>query len=58
MGRKKIGSVIHGAPSVDDRSEYPVGRVLDSKLCQTLMDFDGIETHPICQKTLTDFNGN
>ena len=32
---------------------------LHQKLCQrTLMDFDGIETHPIFLKLLTDFDGN
>jgi hypothetical protein len=32
---------------------------LHQKLCQiTLMDFEGIETHLIFLKTLTDFDGN
>jgi hypothetical protein len=32
---------------------------LHQKLCQrTLMDFDGLEIHPIYLKTLTDFDGN
>jgi hypothetical protein len=32
---------------------------LHQKRCQrTLMNFDGIETHPIILKTLTDFDGN
>ena len=32
---------------------------LHQKLCQrTFMDFDRIDTHPIFQKTLMDFDGN
>jgi len=34
-------------------------KVFHQKLGQrTLMDFDGIENHPIFLKSLTDFDGN